>query len=133
MKKFLTRAKEGEKGLSLRACRHGVCIYIAIAVSLLVIGFFVSTEVGHTAEVLKIQKEKAALMHQIQNINELSQEKNLFINLQGEMMRKQSEGLSEAEDIVRQQNFMLEKLIQYLKGIKHWPPKIKPVDPDKWT
>ena len=84
-------------------------------------------------EILEIQKEKAVLIRQIQNVNQLSQERTLFINLQGEMIIKQSEGLGEADDVIRQQNFLLEKLIQYLKDIKHWPPKIKPIDPDKWT
>ena len=125
--------KEWAKSLFANISNHETCFYIAVVMFLIVFSFFVKNEMNHSSEVLKIQKEKAELIHHIQTLNEFSKEKNSFIDAQREMLFNQGSKLDEADTIIRQQSFTIEKLIQYLKSINQWPPKIQPEDPDKWT
>ena len=46
---------------------------------------------------------------------------------------KQRKNLDNAGEVIQQQNAILNRLIQYMKDLGEWPPKIKPIDPDKWT
>ena len=45
------------------------------------------------------------------------------------------QNMEEATRIINEQTLILQKLVDYLKSIGHWPPKInppKPTDRDKW-
>jgi hypothetical protein len=59
-----------------------------------------------------------------------SKEKDGLIDLQGKILHKQRSQLEEASGILGNQETIIYQLINYLKSIKHWPPKIKPIDPD---
>ena len=133
MKKTLIRIKEGAKNLLIRISRHETILYISIVVFMLVFALFIRGEIKHSAEILKIQKEKAILIYEIQSVNSLSQDKSSVIQFQGEILTKQRENLDKADEMINMQNNLLEKLIQHLKNVGEWPPKIKPIDPDKWT
>lgn len=133
MKKTLIRIKEGAKDLLTKISRHETILYISIVVFMLGFAFFIRGEIKHSAEILKIQKEKAILIYEIQSINSLSQDKNSLIQFQGEILTKQHENLEKADEMIDMQNNLLEKIIQHLKNIGEWPPKIRPIDPDKWT
>ena len=49
-----------------------------------------------------------------------------LINNQTRSLQIQENELIKAGQIIRQQQMMLEQLIQYMKDIGEWPPKINP-------
>lgn len=89
---------------------------------------YTSREVDHLTDKITLTKENNELAEtsvmQFELINDLLKTSD---NQQGHMR--------EATRIINEQTVILQKLIDYLKSIGHWPPKInppKPVDPDKW-
>ena len=92
-----------------------------------------SREVDHHAEMLKSEKEKFSLILQIQNTQFDAREADDAFDFQSDIIQKQQQRLEKAEEVIEIQGAALQELIQYLKDIKHWPPKIKPIDPNTLT
>ena len=88
-----------------------------------------SKEVDHHAEMLKSEKEKFSLILQIQNMQFDAKEADAAFGFQTEIIQKQQQRLEKSEEVIEIQGAALQELIRYLKDIKHWPPKIKPIDP----
>ena len=57
-------------------------------------------------------------------------EKDKFIDFQSEILHKLRGQLEKTSYTMEEQGVIIRQLIQYLKNIKHWPPKIEPIDPD---
>ena len=87
-------------------------------------------EIKHTSETFKHHVQSLGLVQQLVKEEIYSKEKDELINLQGEILHKQRGQLEKASGVVEEQETIIRQLINYLKSIKHWPPKIKPIDPD---
>ena len=87
-----------------------------------------SKEVDHLMDKIELTKENTELavtvVDQFNMINDLLTTANRQRDLE-----------EQAVETINQQTAILQKLVDYLKKIGHWPPKIespKPIDPDKW-
>jgi hypothetical protein len=89
---------------------------------------FASKEIDHLLEKIELTKEN----------NELTQtsiSQFEMINSLLETSARQQHQAERAVETIDEQTVILQKLVDYLKSIGHWPPKLKPakpVDPDKW-
>ena len=69
-------------------------------------------------------------------LNEFShviEDQGEFCDFQGEIIDSQRKAIEKQSLVIEEQSYILNQLIQYLKAIKHWPPKpgvVPPVDPD---
>ena len=86
-------------------------------------------EIKHTSVMLKNHVQSVAIAGELERQLHLSKEKDEFINLQSEILHKQREQLEKTSYTLEEQETIIRQLIQYLKSIKHWPPKIEPIDP----
>ena len=89
---------------------------------------YASKEIDHLMDKIELTKENneltATVVDQFGMINDLLVTAN-----------RQRELEEQAVETINQQTAILQKLVDYLKKIGHWPPKIappKPTDPDKW-
>ena len=87
---------------------------------------YASKEIDHLMDKIELIKEN----------NELAQnsiEQFGMINNLLKTSSHQYDQLEQATETINEQTMILQKLVNYLKKIGHWPPKIdppKPVDPD---
>ena len=113
--------------------KHSTTLYVfSLTVIIGLLLLFVQ-EIKHTSETLKDHIQSLGLVEQLEREMTYSKEKDELINLQGEVLHKQRSQLENASGIVGEQETIIRQLIDYLKSIKHWPPKIKPIDPDSLT
>ena len=89
---------------------------------------YASRDIDHLMDKIELAKENneltATVVDQFEMINDLLETANRQRDLE-----------EQAVETINQQTAILQKLVDYLKKIGHWPPKIdppKPIDPDKW-
>ena len=110
--------------------KHSTTLYVfSLTVIIGLLLLFVQ-EIKHTSETFKHNVQGLGLIDQLEKEMTYSKEKDELIDLQGEVLHKQRSKLEEASGVLEEQEAIIRQLINYLKSIKHWPPKIKPVDPD---
>jgi uncharacterized membrane protein len=110
--------------------KHSTTLYVfSLTVIIGLLLLFVQ-EIKHTSEAFKHNVQGLGLIDQLEREMAYSREKDELIDLQGEVLHKQRGKLEEASGVLEEQEAIIRQLINYLKSIKHWPPKIKPVDPD---
>ena len=89
---------------------------------------YTTKEVDHLADKIKLTKEN----------NELAKNSITQFELINDLLKtsaNQQRNMGEAARIIDEQTVILQRLVDYLKSLGHWPPKInppKPTDPDKW-
>jgi hypothetical protein len=86
-------------------------------------------EIKHTSEILKAHTQTLIVTEGYEKELAYSKEKDKFIDFQSEILHKQREQLQKSSHTLEEQETIIRQLIQYLKSIKHWPPKIEPIDP----
>jgi len=85
-----------------------------------------SKEIDHLMDKIELIKEN----------NELAQNSIEQFGMINDLLKTSShqyDQLEQATETINEQTMILQKLVNYLKKIGHWPPKIdppKPVDPD---
>ena len=110
--------------------KHSTTLYVfSLTVIIGLLLLFVQ-EIKHTSETFKHNVQGLGLIDQLEREMAYSREKDELIDFQGEVLHKQRSKLEEASGVLEEQEAIIRQLINYLKSIKHWPPKIKPVDPD---
>ena len=110
--------------------KHSTTLYVlSLTVIIGSLLLFVQ-EIKHTSETFKHNVQGLGLIKQLEREMAYSKEKDELIDLQGEVLHKQKNKLEETSGVLEEQEAIIRQLINYLKSIKHWPPKIKPVDPD---
>ena len=87
-------------------------------------------EIKHTSVMLKSHARSVAIVGELERQLSLSKERDEYINFQSEILHKQRERLEKTSYALGEQEAIIRQLIQYLKSIKHWPPRIEPVDPN---
>lgn len=109
--------------------KNSTSIYVlAFCVIISTLIMFVQ-EIKHTSEMLKTHAQTLVITGELKRQMNLSKEKDEFMNFQSEILHKQRERLEKTDYALGEQETIIRQLIQYLKSIKHWPPKIEPVDP----
>ena len=89
---------------------------------------YASKEIDHLMDKIELTKENNELA--VTAIDQFNMINNLLVT--ASQQRDQTE---QAVETINQQTAILQKLVDYLKKIGQWPPKIdspKPIDPDKW-
>ena len=89
---------------------------------------YASKEIDHLMDKIELTKENAELTATV--VDQFGMINDLLVTA-----NRQRELEEQAVETINQQTAILQKLVDYLKKIGHWPPKIappKPTDPDKW-
>ena len=87
-----------------------------------------SKEIDHLIDKIELTKEN----------NELAQASISQFEMINNLLKtgsRQRDQVEQSVETINQQTAILQKLVDYLKKIGHWPPKIDPpetVNPDKW-
>ena len=89
---------------------------------------YTTKEINHLADKIKLTEEN----------NELAESSIMQFELINDLLKtsaNQQRNMGEATRIIDEQTVILQRLVDYLKSLGHWPPKINPpkqTDPDKW-
>ena len=89
---------------------------------------YTSKEVDHLMDKIELTKEN----------NELAQTAIEQFGMIDNLIKTSSvqrDQMERAVETINEQTIILQRLVDYLKKIGHWPPRIappKPTDPDKW-
>lgn len=104
-------------------------IFAVVVTILFMCVILVVQDIKNTAKELKSIRETGTLI-------EILRETEEYADFMGEVnssLRKQNEklslGIDEAGSMLYQQQALIERLIEYLKSINEWPPKISPPKP----
>tara|TARA_Y100000310_G_scaffold337118_1_gene423345 strand:- start:709 stop:1086 length:378 start_codon:yes stop_codon:yes gene_type:complete len=115
--------------------RNAKSIYTGCFVALIMTAIMIIQDMKHISkEVDHFSKE----IKLIEENNELSRDSIDQFGMIQDLLKtqnSQNEHLEQATTIINEQVVLIQRLIEYLKSINHWPPKIdppKPIDPDKW-
>lgn len=128
-------------------------IYAVLVTTILFSGLGLKYQADYTIKLLEIQKDVIGIEGSLNLAKQINKEQSDFIDFQGEINNglrelntKQQNTLQRAGDVIYElsneltyQKAFIQKLVEYLKSIKEWPPKNmapperpKPTDPDKW-
>jgi len=115
--------------------KHEITVYFSIILTVIFTTFWVAQEVDHAKEILKVKKENTLLGLAIDDCERALEDQFEVITLQGETISKYDNTLDAAKEALNDQARLINDLVNYLKKIKHWPPKEpRPTDdPSKWT
>ena len=129
-------------------------IYAVLVTAILFIGLGLKYQADYAVKLLEIQKDVITIEGNLNLYKLVNKEQSDFIDFQGEMnhsirklnanqkdtLQRASEAIYELNNEITYQRAFIQKLVEYLKSIKEWPPKNiapperpKPTDPDKWT
>ena len=129
--KVLQKLKGGLSFLFDKILKNGKYVYLTSV--FLIIGTFAwfNLELKHSAEMLKVHNDNNILIIQLEQQDQYAKESWNIIGEQSKAVDFLEGEMDKAGDIIRQQQIMLENLIQYMKNIGEWPPKIAPPDPTR--
>jgi len=129
--KVLEKLKGGLSFLSNKVIKNEKYVYLTSA--FLIVGTFAwfNLELRHSAEMLKAHNNNNILIIQGEQQDQYVEESWLIIGEQSKAIESLEEEMNKAGSIIRQQQMALETLIQYMKDIGEWPPKIAPPDPTR--
>jgi hypothetical protein len=138
MKNLLAKLKNRVGDLRNGLIKHRNVVYTALIALILSMSFFIVQEIKHTAELLKIHGEKAVLLQETQEAHEFAIEGINVIMEQRKIIDAYQINSQLSKDAINAQSAIIAKLVEYLKSIGHWPPKLdpknpKPPDRNKWT
>ena len=136
MRKTFLKLTEWTKSALNTLSNHVVTIFTAIILSVFFLTSWVFQEIGHFKEVMIIQKEKAVLVRQLDQMNRDAEDLFTLTEGQSELIQKYQDTLQKSGSIIYTQEEVIKQLINYLKSIGHWPPKMEPEtkrDPKNWT
>ena len=132
---FISKIWNSFWGTVLRYHSH-VCLSFILIIIFMLVSLWNNESWGNA--LLKSEKEK--ILIQMQFTSELNAANNLikdqgeFCDFQGEVIDAQRKAIEEQSLTIENQSNILRQLIEYLKAIKHWPPKegvVPPVDPSR--
>jgi len=126
-------------------------IYAVLVTAILFIGLGLKYQTDYTIKLLEIQKDVIGIEGNLNLAKQINKEQGDFIDFQTEInhglrklnarhedtMERASEAIRSLSVELEFQKAMVQKLVEYLKSIKEWPPKIdppqrpEPIDPDK--
>ena len=107
--------------------------YIYLASIFLIIGAFAwfNLQLKHSAEMLKVHNDNNIMFIQLEQQNQDMGESLEIVGEQNKIIKFLEGEVDKASNIIKQQDAILGKIIQYLKDIGEWPPNIKPDRPSR--
>tara|TARA_Y100000588_G_scaffold24072_1_gene24093 strand:- start:8335 stop:8784 length:450 start_codon:yes stop_codon:yes gene_type:complete len=115
-------------------------IFVGIIIATLMGSLLLVQDIKNTSREVEHYREKLELANiaeaQSQRLKEIAEFSDFLFKVNQDLRQRvnaQQSALEEASIIINNQRAMLEKLIEYMKRIGEWPPKIdppKPIDPD---
>ena len=126
MKAFFTKCKEGVSKIFENIFKYDVCIYICSGLTIFYLLFSFKSEINHTKEIFKRDVELIERDMEFRYLDDI-------ITQQDNVNSFQREELDKAGNIIRNQQRVIDKLIEELKKAGKWPPKIEPINPDNAT
>jgi len=133
--KVLSWLKEKTSSLFAWGDRNSASIYTGCFVALIMMSIMFVKDIKHTTKEVGHMVDKIELTRENNELAQASIEQFRIINDLLETSSLQRDQTEQAVETINQQTAILQKLVDYLKKIGHWPPKIappKPTDPDKW-
>jgi hypothetical protein len=128
-------------------------IYAVLVTAILFIGLGLKHQADYAIKLLEIQKDVISIEGNLNLARQINKEQADFIDFQTEInhslrklnadqqntLQRAGEAIYELTNELTYQKAFIQKLVEYLKSIKEWPPKNmvpperpKPTDPDKW-
>lgn len=107
--------------------------YIYLTAALLII-FLIASRMNDYVWQTKLEKsenERISLLIRMSEASDFNGGLKYMVKLQNEKIKEQYELLLKAEEIIKDMNNSLNKLIEYLKSIDDWPPKFPEIDKNK--
>jgi hypothetical protein len=117
------------------ANRNIASIFTGWIVALIMAAIMIVKDMGHASSEIDHLTDKMTLAKEN---NELTQTTIMQFEMINDLLKtsaSQRQGLDGAVGALNEQSALIQRLVDYLKSIGHWPPKIappKPTDPDKW-
>ena len=106
-----------------------VCLSLILIIVFMIISLF--NNQSWADSLLKSEKEKALIQMDLNAARILIKDQADFCDFQGEVLDHQRKALEKQSLTLEEQSAIISQLINYLKSIKHWPPKpLPPIDPD---
>lgn len=109
---------------------------VTVALTVVFAVILVAQKIEYKKEIHEAKEENLTFLSEAKEAeNSMVELMELFIN-QGLVIRKYEEYMRNAGAIIQEEQNIINKLIQYLKSINHWPPKIEfspEDDPSRWT
>ena len=112
-----------------------VCLSLVLMIGFMLFSLWNNESWGNV--LLKSEKEKILMQMryntELNKANNVIKDQGEFSDFQGEVIHAQRKAIEKQSITIDEQSAILNQLIQYLKAIKHWPPKpgvVPPVDPD---
>lgn len=109
--------------------RHSACVYTALGLLIIFLGYILYSEMKHTAEVIELKRDAIVLIGEIDEQNNLIVGQQNLIEVQSDLIEKQRSNILEHKKVIELQEGIIKQLIDYLKSIDEWPPS-RPVDPN---
>ena len=128
MKKFFA-------SIGVWANKNASSIYTGCFVALVMMTIMFVKDIKHTSKEVDHLMDKIELTRENNELTQSSIEQFQMINDLLETSSQLNNLHERAAETINEQTTILQKLVDYLKKIGHWPPKInppKPTNPDKW-
>ena len=87
----------------------------------------------NTKKTFKSDKDKMILLMENDRLRDVAEEQKLSIELGTALINKQNQQLKNADKLIQMQHEALGRLMQHLKSLDEWPPRLEPVDPNRIT
>lgn len=123
------------KGIRNWASRNATSIFTGWIVALIMAAIMIAKDMKHADREIDHLADKIVLTKENNELAETAVMQFEMINGLLKASTGRQQNMEEATRIINEQTLILQKLVDYLKSIGHWPPKItppKPSDPDKW-
>ena len=115
--------------------RNAASIYTGCVVTLVMMSIMFVKDMKHTTKEIGFMMDKIELIKENNELAQTSINQFEMINDLQKTSDQQHGQIEQAAETINEQGMILQKLVDYLKSIGHWPPKLKPekpIDPDKW-
>lgn len=131
MRKLVNTLKERAKKSLQSISNHYTTVCVSLILTVVFVSFWGLQKVGHTKEMLEIRKENIALRGALNESDRAIEDSWEVIQLQAKTLQKYENIVDRAQDALNTQARFINDLVEYLKKIKHWPPKEPPSRPSR--
>jgi len=106
--------------------KHHITVYAVLILTCLYMVLTLVKNIDHAKSEFELMKDNIVLEMELKEYNLLSIDQSLLIE-------EQRKGLGQADELIKLQGQVIEKLIKHLKDLGEWPPDFRPVDPSRIT
>jgi hypothetical protein len=136
---FLNWIKESSKKIFGVLCENYFSVCSILLITIIFILFNTCKNLEHSKEKFLLMEDNIRIQYVLKDYERRLVEREEVIDFQGEIIgdwkktiQSQETALIRANDIINSYKATIDALVEYIKKLGKWPPKIDPVDPDKW-